>query len=209
MKIFLSGTGLLLTSVVLTLGAPQSVTNTKDSGAGSLRAAIADAAPGDTISFALPAPSTITLTTNELLIDKELTITGPGADQLTVARSSAGDTPAFSIFHVSSGNFAVTITSLTVTNGNSSGLTDSGQGGGLYNEGSGTVTVSECTFDGNQAYYNGGGVCHNGSGALNLSDCVITGNTNTIGYGGGLAAENSSGLVTLLHCTVSSNTSRG
>ena len=59
------------------------VTNNNDSGAGSLRQAIADAASGDTINFADSLNAqTITLTSGELLINKNLTITGPGANQL-------------------------------------------------------------------------------------------------------------------------------
>ena len=62
------------------------VLNINDSGAGSLRADIAAAHSGDTIAF---APSlvgqTITLTSGELLVNKNLTITGPGAGKLTVS----------------------------------------------------------------------------------------------------------------------------
>src|SRR5262245_42102815 len=61
------------------------VTTTADSGAGSLRQAIVDAAAGDTIDFNLSYPATITLTSEPLSIDKNLTINGPGADQLTVS----------------------------------------------------------------------------------------------------------------------------
>ncbi|MDE3109431.1 MAG: hypothetical protein KGL02_05770, partial [Acidobacteriota bacterium] len=43
------------------LGSTITVTNTADSGAGSLRAAVASAAPGDTINFSLTYPATITL----------------------------------------------------------------------------------------------------------------------------------------------------
>src|SRR6516165_5728506 len=62
------------------------VTNTLDSGAGSLRAEIRAAHDGYTIVF---APSlvgqTITLTSGELLIDHGVTMTGPGAGNLTVS----------------------------------------------------------------------------------------------------------------------------
>src|SRR5881394_4576734 len=61
------------------------VTNTNDSGSGSLRQALADAHDGDTINF---DPSlngqTIMLTSAELVIDKNITISGPGPDLLTV-----------------------------------------------------------------------------------------------------------------------------
>src|SRR5262252_6305572 len=53
------------------------VTNTADSGAGTLRAALASANNGDTINFALPAPSTIFLT-SPLLVTNNIAIIGPG-----------------------------------------------------------------------------------------------------------------------------------
>ena len=61
------------------------VTNTNDSGIGSLRQAISDSSPGDTIDFDSSLNGlTITLTTGELLIDKDLSIIGPGANLLAV-----------------------------------------------------------------------------------------------------------------------------
>src|ERR1700746_1261676 len=58
------------------------VTNTNDSGPGSLRQALADVNDGDTINFAVTG--TIGLTTGELLVDKSITISGPGAASLAV-----------------------------------------------------------------------------------------------------------------------------
>ena len=74
------------------------VTNTNDSLAGSLRQAIQDAAPNDTIAFSLPTGSVIPLTSGELLIDKNLTMSGPGANRLTVQRS--GSAAQFRIFRM-------------------------------------------------------------------------------------------------------------
>ena len=69
------------------------VTNLEDSGPGSLRQALADAEDGETINFLLGKnPNTpaggavITLTSGELLIDKEVFINGLGANILTVQR---------------------------------------------------------------------------------------------------------------------------
>src|SRR4051794_3432793 len=66
-----------------TLLSTLTVTNNHDSGTGSLRAAIAAAASGDTIDF---APSldgrTIRLTSGELAISTSLDIEGPGAHRL-------------------------------------------------------------------------------------------------------------------------------
>src|SRR4029453_9680703 len=77
----------LLLSATDTPAATITVTNGNDHGPGSLRQAILNAAPGDTINFAPNVP-TVNLKTDELVIDKNLTITGPGADRLTVRRST-------------------------------------------------------------------------------------------------------------------------
>ena len=184
------------------------VTNKNDSGPGSLRAAIASAAPGDFIEFTLPLPNTITLTTGGLVIDKNLTINGPGADSLTIARSSADGTPHFAVFYIASGPFAVVMSGLTISNGYNDGVTSSGRGGGLDNESVATVAISDCNFSNNQAYYSGGGIGHNyGTGELDLTGCVISQNTVIATYGGGLATDVGGGTVNLLGCTVSANTS--
>src|ERR1041384_964445 len=66
------------------------VTNPDDSGIGSLRDTIDVAQDGDTIQFdAALNGRTITLTTVQILINKSITINGPGADKLTVQRSAA------------------------------------------------------------------------------------------------------------------------
>src|SRR5215212_6000700 len=77
------------------------VTTTADSGPGSLRAAIASAVSGETINFAVSG--SITLTTGELLISRNLIITGPGAANLTVERSAATGTADFRILNVDAG----------------------------------------------------------------------------------------------------------
>src|ERR1700693_5359657 len=61
------------------------VANNLASGAGSLRAALASAANGDTIAFA-PSMSgkTITLTSGALNATANVTIVGPGATHLTI-----------------------------------------------------------------------------------------------------------------------------
>src|SRR5437016_13583507 len=59
------------------------VTNTNDSGPGSLRQALAIANNGDTID-ATGISGAITLTSGVLLVDKSVTINGPGADVLAI-----------------------------------------------------------------------------------------------------------------------------
>lgn len=90
---------LLLALSLLAIPAPtvraatRTVTNTNDSGPGSLRQEISDAAPGDTITFALPAgPQSIALSSAPLSLFKQVTIQGPGSGALTVTASISGMT---------------------------------------------------------------------------------------------------------------------
>src|SRR5437667_2390987 len=89
------------------------VTNTNDSGSGSLRQALIDANDGDTIDFAVTG--TIGLTSGELLVDKSITISGPGADNLAVDGNAKSR-----VFYIGSSR-SVIISGLTVTNGNANG----------------------------------------------------------------------------------------
>jgi hypothetical protein len=66
------------------------VTNLNDSGAGSLRNAIGSASAGDTIQFdSSLANSTITLTSGQIEIDKDLIIDGSNAAGLTISGNQA------------------------------------------------------------------------------------------------------------------------
>jgi hypothetical protein len=117
------------------------VSNTNDSGPGSLRDTIVAASDGDTIQFdAALKGQAITLTSSEILIAKDLTIDGPGADQLTVQRSTDNGTPAFTIFSISSN---VTIAGLTISNGNSPH-----SGGGIAFGGTAgkALTIANCVI---------------------------------------------------------------
>ena len=95
---------LLCAIAIAARAATITVTNTNDSGASSLRQALADANNGDTINFD-PALNgqTINLTSDELAIDKNITISGPGWDMLTVSTSSG----TFRIFHVMPGRTVI------------------------------------------------------------------------------------------------------
>src|SRR5690349_5999653 len=91
---FMKHTRILLLIVLLAAAAVGSsrldpatitVTNRNDNGTGSLRQALADAVDGDTINFNSSLNGqTITLTSGELLVDKGVTINGPGANMLAV-----------------------------------------------------------------------------------------------------------------------------
>src|SRR5436190_1098295 len=63
------------------------VTNTNDSGIGSLRQALLASQNSDTIQFDSSLNGQIIiLTTGELLINKSITINGPGSNLLTIMR---------------------------------------------------------------------------------------------------------------------------
>jgi hypothetical protein len=174
-----------------TQAATITVTNTNDSGVGSLRQAIADANDGDTIHFGITG--TITLTTGELLVDKSVTISGPGAASLTVDGNLASR-----VFYVSSGVTAA-IAGLTITNGNA----DDGPntGGGIYNDHA-TLALDNCTVSGNYASYGGGGGIYNHHATLALDNCTVSGNYGAYGGGG---VYSSSGTLTVTNSTFSGN----
>ena len=167
------------------------VVNTNDSGPGSLRQALAVVNDGDTINFdsALNG-QIINLTSGELVINNNITIAGPGADLLTVSRSSSNP---FRIFHVMPGR-AVTIGGLTIQNGSGSG------GGGVLNDHA-TLTIDGCIVSGNFAPDSqGAGLYNDGSGStaqLTILNTTISGNqalsTVTLTAGGGIANDGSNG----------------
>ena len=94
--------------------ATRTVTTLADSGAGSLRQAIADAVSEDTITFAVPG--TIALTGGELVIDKALTISGPGANALTLSGNNASRV-LYVPLGVPAGGGSVRISGLTIADG--------------------------------------------------------------------------------------------
>ena len=199
MKTFLASIPLLLLITAAALGDTLTVTNQDDSGPGSLRDAVMNATSGDTINFDLPLPNTISLT-GAILIDRNLTIAGPGADVLTVERSSE-DQFGFPVLHTASGFYDVTISGLAINNGLN------GTGGGLENESTGTVTVTACTFTDNFAAIGGGAVSNEGNGTLNLTDCSMIENS-TNGTGGALFTKFGVGSVTMVRCKLALNTAK-
>ena len=126
------------------------VTNTNDSGPGSLRQALAIANDGDAISFGVIGM--IRLTTGGLLIAKNVTISYPGINQFSVDGNQA-----LFVFGVLPGK-TVAIAGLTVTNGQF----------GIWNE-QGTLTVTNCIISGNS-----GDALYNHEGTLTVNNCVVS-----------------------------------
>ncbi len=201
------GIGLGLVEIYSGLdGNTLTVTSTADSGPGSLRDAIAAAGDGGTIQFD-PALNgqTISLISGELVIDKSIAIRGP----MIVQRSTADDTPAFRIFHVTPGH-TVTMHGLTISNGFAD--MNNPSGGGVFNDQS-TLTLSNCAVEYNHsAVGSGGGIYNSGSSAiLTVAHSTVTNNVMEVdvfmccGGGGFGAGIYSNGTLAIDHSTVSNN----
>ncbi|MEP7341619.1 MAG: putative Ig domain-containing protein, partial [Acidobacteriota bacterium] len=183
-------------SINITCASNPVVTTNADGGAGSLREAIALACPGSTISFQAGI-SIITLTSGELVVNKNLTIQGPGANLLTISGNNASR-----VFNINSGN-TVSLSGMTITGGKAV------DGGGISNAGS--LTITACAISGNTAN-SGGGVNNRGGGIysrglLNLTNSTVSDNISTGGNsfdtGGGMYNDGST--ATLTNCTISGN----
>jgi hypothetical protein len=153
------------------------VLNNLDSGAGSLRAEIAAAHSGDSIVFA-PNLNTIHLVSGELVINKNLTIQGPGAGLLTISAFnplSGGDSSR--LFEVDGALTNVSLSGLTISNGNGVGP-NTGEGGAILNFS--TLSVSNCTLSNNsvgvQVGFGRGGAIYN-AGTLTVSNCALSNNS--------------------------------
>jgi len=180
-------TGLLRPRVVASSSSVLIVTNNADDGRpGSLRDAIANAHPGDTVSF-VPGLGTITLNSSPLAFDNihtNLTIAGPlGAGSQTISAGGKGRV-------IDVGTYAhVTLRNLTITGGQ----TAAGEnGGGIAN--AGTLSIINSTITGNAT----------GDGPPGASGGGYGGGG---GFGGGIV---NTGTLSLYGSTVSSNhTGRG
>ena len=186
-----------IASVQSARAATITVTNTKDSGPGSLRQVLADANDGDTINFDSSLNGQkITLTSGELSVDKDVIISGPGASHLAVDGNAQSR-----VLSINPGN-TVTISGLTIENGYTN---EPPGGGGIFNY-DGTLTVSDCTISGNS----GGGISNDGfrgGATLTVTNCTVNDNTGTSSGGGGInnGGDEGGALLTITNSTISGN----
>ena len=166
----------------------------------TLREAIAAAQDGDRITFKSNLAGTISLGAGQLLIEKSLTIEGPGAEELAVSAQNASR-----VFQIgtSSTDVSVTLSGLTITDGNALPATGGGilvmpdsrlaliasfvtlntalTGGGIQNEG--RLTLVRSTVAANRSTFQGGGIY--GLYALTVIRSTISGN-RADSWGGGV-----------------------
>jgi len=167
------------------------VSDTGDSGPGTLRQAIADICPGGTIDFGVTG--TITLTSGELAIDKDMTISGPGAANLIL--DGGGTVQLFQV----TGATSLTLQNLTLANGAAAG------GGALIDNSTATTTITGCVFSGNMASIGGGAIF--AAGTMTISDTYFSGNSTPVSYGGAIYAG--SGTMTISNTLFSGNSAAG
>ena len=190
----------------------QVVTSGADDGSdGTLRKEIADTPPGGTVSF--DGVSTVTLN-SELLIDKNLTITGIVGPAITIDADSNGR-----IFNITSGT--VILNDLILTNGleenggaiyitnanltiNSSILTENvasgtgspaGSGGAIFNDVGGNLTVNNSVISANLANRAGGGIEDNSGAGLSISLNNVNFENNDAGVASGNALPGNGGAL--------------
>jgi predicted outer membrane repeat protein len=184
------------------------VTNTANSGPGSLRQAILDAnaaAGADTIVFSslFDTPQTITLTSGDLAItdsvNANVTITGPGSMLLTISGNNASK-----IFTIAE-TPTVTISGVRLTGGNGVGTTPGNNfGGAIYSEG--TLTLTNVVITGNTCTGDGGGVYSGGGDSLTVTGSTISNNSATgVNRTGGGVFIAPAGILTMSSTTVSGN----
>jgi CSLREA domain-containing protein len=172
----------------------------------SLRDALFVAAPGDEIQFASPlfdAPQTIALsdTFREVLINKSLTITGKGANLLTIQRPPTA-TANFRVININTSG-QVSLSGLTITGGNTV------SGAGLNLTGGAVVTITGCLITGNTAPI-GAGLLISNNQTVNLINSTVSNNTANNASG-----DSAAGIVThaatlnIINSTISGNVVTG
>lgn len=169
------------------------VLNANDSGPGSLRQAILDAAPENVLVFAPAVSGTITLA-SELVITQSLKILGPGAGVLALSGAQARR-----VLSVTGGTNL--IAGLTFRDGLVLGATGrpggSVAGGGIVNQA--TLTLSNCLIAANVAQ--GGNGVDGGTGGI-----LPTGGNAGTAQGGGI---HNLGNLTVLNCAFRENRASG
>jgi hypothetical protein len=161
---------------------------------GTLRYEVAQAQSGDTI-FITPAlhGAPVVLTQGEFVLDKDLTIAAQQNHPATISGNSTSR-----VFEVASGAH-VTLDNLSITAGNGVGAYQ-GEGGGILNFG--TLTVSSSTLSDNSAGSGG-----RGGGIANTGILMVSGSTlsdNSAGSGGAIYNFNFAAL-TVSDSTLSGN----
>ncbi len=229
---------LLVTTLIVAapgaLALTRTVTNLSDSGAGSLRDALVwtfdELGQPLVIEFAPGLEGTLQLTSAGLVVPwqwESVTITGPGADKLTIAGPTDGDFILVDAGGQSTWFRYLTMSGLTLTGGRGTfggclysprmttlermrftGCHDLGDfgnaGGGAIRATGQSLTIRDALFDGNSALWNGGAIFAEG-GATTIVNSTFY--ANSAGKTGGAIdlAHNTAGSAVLDFVTITAN----
>ena len=165
------------------------VTNTKDTGPGTLRQALADAdlAPGADVIRFQGVTGTITLA-SQLNVQSDVNIQGPGSDVLSV--SGGGKSRVFGVGPSDGGSTTVTISGLTITGG----VANDSSGGGIFNGQESNLTLDRVAVTGNTVKFASGGGVFN-AGSLTILDSSVS--DNTADQGAAANVFSSGGVLTI------------
>jgi len=145
--------------------------------------------------FTDATPDTITLNNGQLEITDSVTITGTGADLLSI---SGNDSSRVFYLYNGSANLSIQLTGMTITGGNAN------IGGGIINFDE-DLTIEDCVITGNTATGKGGGLWVDGFNMdLTIRRTTIAGNTSG-SDGGGMYIEDTGGLLLIEDCLISGN----
>jgi predicted outer membrane repeat protein len=185
----------------------QTVVNCDDSGPGSLRQALQDAADGELVNATGLAVvcSKITLTSNPLFVANNAhRIDGPGSDKLTIDASGIAHAPVFS----HNGNGTLEIDNVTIVNGSKYRNEGVSGGGCISSQGNlklDHVVVSNCTMTAAMPLPHARGGAIYANGYVNLTQSVVSNSSAHAmyaTYGGGIYAK---GGIVIDHSTISGN----
>ncbi len=171
------------------------VSNCDDAGPGSLRATLAGAVDGDVIDLSGLTCGTITLTTGGIATNADVTIFGPGRDQLTISADQASDVLA----HYGE---SLVVEGITLANGR-----HAASGGCLFTNGNLILSrsrITGCSVGGDTAEAFGGGIA--AFGETHVVESLIEGNAVDAfedSSGGGLFSAQA---ISLVDSVVSGNT---
>lgn len=158
------------------------VTSNADSGSGSLRDVVTNASTGDTITFALSMPDTIHLQ-NEILINKDLVIIGPGRDKLEII----GDGMANGLITIDTSDVTISRLSFSEAAGFAASVSN----------------VSILTLNDLRIHHNMGGLWNKGGHCI-LNQCEIDHN-----IGGSAALYSNKGTIEIYYSTIHHNGRNG
>jgi beta-glucanase (GH16 family) len=206
------------------------VTTLADSGPGSLREAVGLIAPdGEIIFDPSLAGGIISLTSGQLLVNRNMTIDGSAAPGLTVSGSNlsrvfqitAGSTAGFNDLTIADGAGApwgggilnygtLNLDYVTVTNNTESSPVPGSAnpfdlgGGGIYNGDGATLNMANSTVSNNSTnVHPGGGIYGYFNSSINLTNSTVSGNVSG-DVAGGLRTL---GDATIINSTITGNTS--